>query len=223
MCGRFTQTHSADEIAAAFQVSYVPPQPPRYNIAPSQAVVAVLQTTDQPERHLRSHRWGLIPKWAKDSSIGYKLINARSETVAEKPSFRSAFKYRRCLIPADGFYEWQRQAGQKQPYYFCLRDRQPFAFAGLWEEWQSSEGELLQSCTLLTTTANEVLAPVHERMPVILPADTYETWLDPHNQNTAQLQDFLHPYPAERMIGFPVSSWVNNPSHDTAECIQPAA
>lgn len=221
MCGRFTQTHTAADLAAAFQVDSVPPQTPRYNIAPSQQLAAVLQTSDHPDRQLRSLRWGLLPRWAKDPSLGHKLINARSETVAEKPSFRSAFKHRRCLIPADGFYEWQRLNGKKQPYYFCLTDRQPFGFAGLWEEWQSPEGQPVQTCTILTTVANAVLATVHDRMPVILVPDTYDTWLDPDNEDVVELQTYLQPYPAEDMHSYPVSSWVNNPSHEAAACIEP--
>lgn len=222
MCGRYSQTHSAETIAQAFQLAIVPRLAPRYNIAPTQPVETVLQTRDRPGRQFRLLRWGLIPSWAKDPTIGNRLINARSESVSEKPSFRSAFKYRRCLVIADGFYEWQQQASkQKQPFYFRLQDHQPFAFAGLWEHWQAPTGEEMESCTILTTTANEVLSPVHDRMPVILEAKDYDRWLDPDLQNPTQLQSLLKPYTAAAMESYPVSRAVNSPAQDTPECIQP--
>jgi putative SOS response-associated peptidase YedK len=166
--------------------------------------------------------WGLIPKWAKDSKIGAKLINARAETVAEKPSFKSAFRKRRCLVLADGFYEWQQQENkkQKQPYYFRLNDGQPFAFAGLWEQWEDVSGEAIDSCTLLTTDANELMRPVHNRMPVILNPKDYERWLDPEVKEPEQLQPLLRPYSTQEMLAYPVSTAVNKPSNDNAECIK---
>ncbi|NJP08819.1 MAG: SOS response-associated peptidase [Leptolyngbyaceae cyanobacterium RU_5_1] len=221
MCGRFTQTHSTEAIATAFQLAVVPLLTPRYNIAPTQFIATVLKTAQQPERHFKVLQWGLIPSWAKDSSIGAKLINARSETVTEKPSFRAAFRYRRCLVVADGFYEWQRQERKKQPFYFHLQDHQPFAFAGLWEHWQSPEGEPLETCTILTTAANDVLTPVHDRMPVILHPENYDTWLDPELQTASILQPLLRPYPEAEMIAYPVDSAVNRASCDRPECIQP--
>lgn len=221
MCGRFTQFHSAQAIAKAFQLAEVPELAPHYNIAPTQAIATVLQTAPQATRQLRFLRWGLIPSWSKDPAIGARLINARAETVAEKPSFRSAFRHRRCLIPADGFYEWQRQNGQKQPFYFHLQDHQPFAFAGLWEQWQSPEGEAVETCTILTTEANELLEPVHDRMPVILPPDDYDTWLDPALQTANQLQSLLRPYPSDQMLAYPVGRAVNRTSFDDPDCIQP--
>lgn len=220
MCGRYTQTQSAEAIAKAFQVEIVPPMPPRYNVAPTQLVGTVLQTIEASERQFRVLRWGLIPSWAKDPAIGNRLINARSETVAEKPSFRSALRYRRCLIPADGFYEWQRQDGKKQPYYFHLRDHQVFGFAGLWEHWQSPVGEIIETCTILTTEANEVLHPIHDRMPVILHPDDYDTWLDPELTSAAKLQPLLRPYPAAEMDCYAVSTLVNQAKRDRPECIE---
>lgn len=221
MCGRFTQFHSAKAIANAFQLPAVPELAPHYNIAPTQKIAAILQPAPNAERQFRFFRWGLIPSWSKDSAIGAKLINARAETVAEKPSFRSAFRHRRCLIPADGFYEWQRQERQKQPFYFHLQEHQPFAFAGLWEQWQSPDGEEVETCTILTTTANDLLEPIHDRMPVILPPEDYNTWLDPELQTASQLQSLLCPYPADQMIAYPVSRAVNRTSFDDPDCIQP--
>ncbi len=223
MCGRFTQFHSAQAIAETFHLADVPELAPHYNIAPTQAIATVRQPAPNAKRQFRFLRWGLIPSWSKDPAIGARLINARAETVAEKPSFRSAFRHRRCLILADGFYEWQRQDGQKQPFYFHLQDHEPFAFAGLWEQWQSPAGEAVETCTILTTAANEVLEPVHDRMPVILPPDNYTIWLDPELQTVSQLQSLLRPYPADQMIAYPVSRAVNRTSFDDPDCIQPLA
>src|SRR5262249_41276153 len=150
-------------------------------------------------------RWGLIPSWAKDKKIGARLINARAETVAEKPAFRSAFKHRRCLIPADGFFEWKNEGGRKQPYYITLQDGGLFALAGLWEEWHSGAGEVMPSCTIITTEANEVVRPLHERMPVILEVTGYADWLDPTAKSKEALLSLLRPFPAERMRAYPVS------------------
>ncbi|MDX2239904.1 MAG: SOS response-associated peptidase [Leptolyngbyaceae cyanobacterium bins.302] len=222
MCGRYTQTQSAQAIAGAFQLSTAPPAPPRYNIAPTQLVGAVVQTQRQPERQFRVLRWGLVPSWAKDPAVGNRLINARSETVAEKPSFRSALRYRRCLLVADGFYEWQREGRKKQPYYFQLEDHQPFGFAGLWEQWESqTTGEVLETCTILTTAANEMLRPIHDRMPVILHPDEYDRWLDPELNQSTQILPLLQPYPAAAMTSYPVSPLVNKATSDRPECIQP--
>src|SRR6476469_2163807 len=194
MCGRFTQSQSASTIAATFHVATVPGLLPRYNIAPTQPVPAILVSEEPAERELRQLRWGLIPSWAKDSSMAARMINARAETVAEKPAFRTAFRQRRCLIVADGFYEWQRLERKKQPFYYRLQDQQPFAFAGLWEHWQSPEGDPIDSCTILTTQANELLAQIHDRMPVILPPDRYDLWLDPTMRQPEPLQSLLQPY-----------------------------
>ena len=223
MCGRFPQTQSSGTIAAAFQLSVLPQLEPRYNIAPTQAVAAVLQTLDSQQRQCKFLRWGLIPSWAKDPAIGSRLINARAETASEKPSFRAAFKKRRCLILADGFYEWQRQEGGKQPFYFQLQHGVPFAFAGLWESWRGDGEGAIASCTILTTTANSFMQPYHHRMPVILNPTDYDRWLDPALQTPAQLQTLLCPYPPEAMTAYPVSKAVNKATHDSPACIRRAA
>lgn len=219
MCGRYTQQQSAEIIAQTFQVENIPPLKPRYNIAPTQSVATILQPAKT--RQFKMMHWGLIPSWAKDTKISSKLINARAETVAEKPSFRSAFQKRRCLIVADGFYEWQKQEDkQKQPFYFRMSDQHPFAFAGLWEHWKEQEtGEEIESCTIITTEPNDLMKTVHNRMPVILEPKDYDLWLDSEMKKPELLQPLLHPYPAEQMMAFMVSKAVNKPSNDTAECI----
>ena len=221
MCGRFSQSQPADAIAQAFQVA-VPSLTPRYNIAPTQSVATVLQTPEHNDRQFKLLYWGLIPSWAKDPKMGARLINARAETVAEKPAFRSAFRQRRCLVLADGFYEWQKQESkkQKQPYYFRFKDGRPFAFAGLWERWQDGNSETIESCTLLTTEANELMCPIHDRMPVILDPMHYDLWLNPDVKKREFLEPLLHPYPTEEMMAYPVSQTVNKPSNDRAECIE---
>lgn len=222
MCGRYSQRQSAKIIAQAFQVDDVPTLEPRYNIAPTQSVPTVLQTSASTNRQFKMLHWGLIPSWAKDSKMGAKLINGRAETVAEKPAFRSAFRQRRCLVLADGFYEWQQQEQkkQKQPFYFHLSDERPFAFAGLWEHWKGEDGEEIESCTLLTTEANELMQPIHNRMPVILDPKDYDLWLDPEVKKPELLQPLLHSYRSEEMTAYPVSTVVNKPSNDSAECIE---
>ena len=228
MCGRFTQRLSWAELHELMDL-IGPPRNlrPRYNVAPSQDVAVVRATGEG--RTLSMLRWGLIPAWAKDPAIGYRLINARSETVAEKPSFRSAYRRRRCLIPADGFYEWQRLGKIRQPWLFGLRDGAPFAFAGLWERWTVPEGAALtgslaelgagdpvETCTILTTAANETVAPVHGRMPVILPRDACDTWL-------AGEDVCLAPFAADAMTVHPVSTLVNRPANDDPRCVEPVS
>jgi putative SOS response-associated peptidase YedK len=220
MCGRFTQTQSNLAIASAFQLSALPVLQPRYNIAPTQPIAIVRATPTQP-REFGLVRWGLVPFWAKDLTIGARMINARSETVAEKPAFRAALRYRRCLILADGFYEWQKQDKHKQPFYIHLADHPLFAFAGLWESWQGSDGSKLETCTILTTSANTLMQPIHDRMPVILHAQDYDQWLDPTQQTAANLQPLLQPYPEHEMNAYSVSATVNKASSDRPECIQP--
>jgi putative SOS response-associated peptidase YedK len=217
MCGRYSFTQLAETITDKFQVKEVPPLSPRYNIAPTQQVGTVYVNSESSERQFKMLRWGLIPSWAKDRKMGAKLINARAETVAEKPAFRAAFKKRRCLILADGFYEWQTQNGEKQPFYFRLEEGEPFAFAGLWEHWKKGEGEPLETCTIITTEGNELMLPIHNRMPVIIDPKDYEQWLDPKLGKT----ELLQPYPTEKMMCYPVSTQVNNPKSDRPECIQP--
>lgn len=220
MCGRFTITLAADEVHEQLELGELPRDwQPRYNVAPSQPVAAV---TDAQSRDVEWLRWGLVPYWAKDVAIGNRLINARSETAAEKPSFRQAFAQRRCLILADGFYEWQRAKEKKFPsipHHFHLKDRSAFAFAGLWERWRSPEGEELRSCTILTTSANGVVAPVHDRMPVMLSGADLWTWVGPAKPE--ELMALLKPYPESLMDGYPVSRVVNNPSQDVPDCIVP--
>jgi putative SOS response-associated peptidase YedK len=221
MCGRFTLTADAKKLAESF-VDFTPPpeNPPRYNIAPSQPVAVVANTG---ENKIDFFTWGLIPSWAKDPKIGNNLINARSETLAEKPSFRTAYRRRRCLILTDGFYEWRKNPDKtKTPMYIQLESQEPFAFAGLWEQWYSPHGDEVLSCTIITTQPNEFMAQIHNRMPVILPPQAYAQWLAPAEQKPDILQPLLKPYPAEEMTAYPVSTLVNNPRNNTPDCILPA-
>jgi len=221
MCGRYTLRTPVETLAEEFGISDPLPEiPTRYNIAPTQEVAAVLE--EDEERKLEMLRWGLIPSWADDPAVGNRMINARSETAAEKPSFRTAFRKRRCLILADGFYEWQKTNGGKQPYYIRMKNGSPFAFAGLWESWDKYGGEI-RSCTILTTDANEMVREVHHRMPVILPPETYDLWLDPDMWETEPLLDLLRPYPDDGMEAYPVSRFVNSPSNDDERCVESVA
>ena len=222
MCGRFTLRASASVIAAQFGLFEVEPFASRFNIAPTQLVAVVRSAPDGPpaERELAKVRWGLIPSWAKDPAIGNRMINARAETVHEKPAFRAAFRRRRCLVVADGFYEWQRSGGRKQPYFVRMNDDRPFAFAGLWESWKGPDGASIESCTLLTTEPNELMEPIHDRMPVILAADDYSLWLDPEVQQPGPLVPLLEPFSSDRMTAYPISTHVNSPRHDDPRCIQ---
>lgn len=196
-------------------------EPPRYNVAPSQPVAAIRQV--EGGLQLSWLRWGLVPSWAEDLKVGYKLINARAETVATTPAFRTSFRQHRCLIPADGFYEWQKtEAKKKQPYFIAMKDGKPFAFAGLWERWKDAEGKRIESCTIVTTTANEAVKPIHDRMPVILPAADYAKWLDPKPRDPGELVEMLRPYPAEAMTTRAVGLHVNNARFDDPQCLEPA-
>jgi putative SOS response-associated peptidase YedK len=221
MCGRYTLNKPAQALAQTFGIQEVPDLKPQYNIAPTQMVATILHNPESNRRELRQLRWGLIPSWSKDPGIGVKMINARAETVADKPSFRSAFKRRRCLVVADGFYEWQRQENKKQPFYFRLQHEQPFGFAGLWEQWHSPEGEDIATCTILTTNANELMLSVHDRMPVILHPEDYDLWLNPQFSAPDTLQQLLQPYSPEAMTVYPVSTIVNSPKNNIPECIVP--
>jgi putative SOS response-associated peptidase YedK len=227
MCGRFTLTDPDQDLAVQFNLPQIPDLKPRYNIAPTQPVAAVRAAKDAVPtdagvaRELVLLRWGLIPFWTKDPTIGARMINARSETVAEKPAFRAAFKRRRCLVVADGFYEWQKQNGGKQPFFIRLQDGRPFAFAGLWEHWAGADGSVIESCTLLTTEPNDLLRPLHNRMPVILLPRDYDLWLDPEMQKPGLLMPLLGSYPASEMEAYPVSRWVNKPQNDDPRCIEP--
>ena len=223
MCGRFTLHHSAEQIEERFGAAVVVEIAlPRYNVAPTQDVLVV---TQNGARHLSAYHWGLIPSWAKDAGIGNKMINARAETLAEKPSFRTALSRRRCLIPADGFYEWQdAPAGVKSPktpMHIRLKDGGLFAFAGLWDEWHAPDGSPLRSCTIITTAPNAVTAPIHDRMPVILRPEDEAIWLDHSRTSGPDLLPLLVPYPADRMEAYAVSRQVNVPTVDDPELIAP--
>ncbi len=213
MCGRYTLITDISKIAESFGVEPTLGAQPRYNIAPTQNVVAILKNGTA---HLSSLRWGLIPSWAKDEAIGSRMINARAETLAEKPSFKHLLRGKRCLIVADGFYEWRSEGKEKTPMYITLQEEQPFAFAGLWDVWKSADGDPVQSCTIITTTPNELMATIHNRMPAILRPGAYEDWLNPQLHDTDVLTHWLAPYPAELMKARPVSKLVNNPKNDTA-------
>jgi putative SOS response-associated peptidase YedK len=221
MCGRYRLSRRKQLIQEYFDTTEEVDWEPRYNIPPSQNVGIIRQDRAKPERHFSLARWGLIPYWAKDPSIGYKLINARSETVASKPAFREAFESRRCLIPADGFYEWKRAEKAKQPFHFGLRDDSLFAFAGLWERWREPSGQALESCSILTTTPNALLADVHDRMPVILSPEHYDLWLAPGFRRSPALKEMLNPFDATLMRRYPVSTRVNFVRNDDPERTAP--
>jgi putative SOS response-associated peptidase YedK len=222
MCGRYTLITGGDQVAEQFLLDFVPVLTPRYNIAPTQAVAMVRQPDPAGPRQLAWVRWGLIPSWATDPAIGNRLINARSETVAEKPSFRSALRQRRCLVLADGFFEWQAEGRKKRPFWFRRRDGRPFGLAGLWERWQGPDRQPVESCTVLTTEANEVVRPVHDRMPVFLDPADQARWLDPSQKQAGPLLPLLRPCPAADLVATEVSPRVNDPRHDGPDCIAPA-
>ncbi|MFT5523225.1 MAG: putative SOS response-associated peptidase YedK [Pirellulaceae bacterium] len=221
MCGRFTLHTPAAMLADIFQVPNAMQLPLRYNVAPTQQVAVVRSENEQ--RTLVTLRWGLIPSWATEASIGSRMINARSETLAEKPSFRSAFKRRRCLILTDGYYEWKKVGTKKQPYYIRMRDEQPFAMAGLWEQWRGPKDEPLdhsvQTCTIITTAANPMCEEIHDRMPVILDANDFDLWLDPDMQERETLENLLQTCSGDEMIADKVSTHVNSVKNDDVSCI----
>ncbi len=217
MCARYV-FFSGRSFGDEFGVVAVPDLQPRYNIAPTQIVPAVIQT--EKSREVMLFQWGLVPSWAKDPTIGSRLINAKAETLAEKPAFRTAFKRRRCLIPADGFYEWKGEKGAKQPFFISCKHH-PFAFAGLWEYWEGVEG-VLQTCTIITTNANGLVQEVHDRMPVILAPDEYDIWMD-HAIAPARLEPLLDPFPEKEMTMHPVGKMVGNPRVDDPSLIEAVA
>jgi putative SOS response-associated peptidase YedK len=221
MCGRFVQASPSRAYAELFGLADTEVElPPRYNVAPSQAVLAARVEPSQRTR-LVPLRWGLVPGWSKGPDPRYSMINARAETVHEKPAYRSAFKYRRCLIPSEGFYEWRSESGRKQPWFIHRRDHRPFAMAGLWEHWQDPAGNELESCTILVTEANPLIAPIHDRMPVILDPTDWDAWVDPLNQDPSVLRPLLRSYPAEEMATYAVSSQVNRPGNEGPALIEP--
>ncbi len=219
MCGRFTLTTDLDTLQLAFNLVTVPPDlPPRYNIAPSQPVAII---TNEAPTALSFHTWGLLPSWAKDPALANKLINARSETAHEKPSFRAAFKRRRCLIPADGFFEWKRDGNEKTPMFIHLKGRPIFALAGLWEVWNGPQGAEVRSCTILTTEANDFMKTIHDRMPVILDPADYDEWLVAGDAPALALHALMRPYDSDKMAAYTVSKLVNRPGNDTPQVIEP--
>ena len=221
MCGRYTITTPLEGLRAVFLFEESPNLAPRYNVAPSQDV-PVIRLNAEGRRELAMVRWGLIPFWAKDKAIGYKMINARAETVAQKPAFREALQRRRCLVVADGFYEWQkREEGPKQPHHITLKGGGPMAFAGLWERWADREtSETVQSCTIVVTEANELLRPIHDRMPVIIAPEDFDAWLDASG-GPEVAQALLRPFPSGALEDHPVSTRVNKPQNDDPSLIEP--
>lgn len=223
MCGRFTLTVDPEQLRESLPGISVPGEiKPRYNIAPSQPVAVV---PNDGRNQVDFFLWGLIPSWAKDPAIGNRMINARGETLAEKPSFRAAYRRRRCLVLADGFYEWRKEGEgkAKTPMYIQMESKEPFGFAGLWEIWYSPDGSEIRSCTIITTQPNGLVEKIHNRMPVILPKEAYPLWLAPEEKEPGELNALLRPFPAEEMIAYPVSRMVNSPANDVPELIQPAA
>lgn len=221
MCGRFTLRRDTDEVVERFSVENIEFEiTPRYNIAPSQLIPVI---TDSGVRTLSGYKWGLVPFWAKDPKIGNKMINARAETLTEKASFRQALTRRRCIIPADGFYEWKKSAKASQPLMIRRRDNELFGFAGLWEQWRSPEGEPLHTCTIITVDPNELIAPIHSRMAAILKPEHEKIWLDPEVKDSARLLSLLAPYPQDQLEAFEVSRRVNAPTIDDPQCIEPMA
>lgn len=221
MCGRFTLATPAQQVAEHFGLDDVPELSPRYNIAPTQPIAVVRRSADRPTPLLELRRWGLVPAWAKDAAIGSRMINARLETVAEKPAFRTAFRRRRCLVPADGFYEWKPHPKRRKPHYIHLEGHQVFGLAGLFERWKSPEGQVVESCTVLTTAANARLHALHDRMPILLDPAHYEAWLDPEQTDPDSILPLLRSQLSDRLRFHPVDFRVNNPRNDDAACIAP--
>ena len=222
MCGRYRLSRRKQILEEHFDsVSGTEDWNPRYNIAPTQPVPIIRQHPKEPVRELSLFRWGLVPRWAKDPSVAARMINARSETASTKPAFSDPVKFRRCLVLADGFYEWQKAGKVKQPYCFEINDGELFAFAGIWDRWSDADGKPLDTCSILTTTSNAVTSSVHDRMPVILNPDSYDLWLDPGMKDVAAVSDLLRPCDARFMRRYPVSNRVNSVINDDAECSRP--
>jgi len=219
MCGRYRLSRRKQLVEEYFNTTpWEEDWNPRFNIAPTQPVPVIRQHPKEAVRQLSVMKWGLIPRWAKDPSIAMSTINAKSETAATKPAFRDPLKFRRCLIPADGFYEWKRTVKAKQPFCFEIKDGELFAFAGLWDGWKDASGNWIKTCSILTTTPNALTATIHDRMPVILDRESYDLWLDPGMQNVAAISELLKPYDASQMQLYPVSSRVNHVTNDDEEC-----
>jgi putative SOS response-associated peptidase YedK len=228
MCGRYSLTTAPEAMRRLFRTEGpLPNWPPRYNIAPTQAAPVVRRRSMGQGNEIALLRWGLVPSWSKGPDPALSMINARAETVATKPAYRAAFRQRRCLVPTDGFFEWQKLAGggtrpAKQPYHIRMKDGAPFAFAGLWEHWQGGDGSVIESFTIIVTDANELVRPIHDRMPVVLDPSTYDHWLEPKTPSDLMLA-LLRPFPARAMTAIKVSTRVNSPRNDDAACIEPAA
>lgn len=223
MCGRFTLRTPMTRLIDHFRAKTQLELKLRYNIAPTQQVAAIRAEGNDKHRQIVTFHWGLIPSWADDPKIGNRMINARGESVAEKPSFRAAFKKRRCLILADGYYEWKKAGTKKQPFHIRMQDGSPFAFAGLWEQWRgTADGPALESCTIITTDASQLTQAVHDRMPVILDSEDYDLWLDPDFSDRETLEKLLIPNETAEMVAEPVSTHVNSPRNDDAACLVPA-
>lgn len=223
MCGRFTLHHKTEEVAERFEAQQVLfPLEARYNIAPAQAVPVIANSTLSGARWMEAMKWGLVPFWAKDPEIGNRMINARAETIAEKPAYKQALKRRRCILPSDGFYEWKAETGGRVPQHIRRQDGELFGFAGLWEEWESpTDGSPLRTCTIITVAPNELMAPIHNRMPAILRREDEDAWLDPDFKDTDAIIAMLKAYPAKEMEAYPVSRYVNAPQNDNEHCIEP--
>jgi putative SOS response-associated peptidase YedK len=222
MCGRYRLSRRKQLIEEYFgSAPWDDDWSPRYNIAPTQPVPVVRQHPKEPIRQISLMKWGLIPSWAKDPSIATGTINAKSETAATKPAFRDPLRFRRCLIPANGFYEWKRAGSSKQPYCFEVREGELFAFAGLWDGWKNPEGQWIKTCSILTTIPNAVTSTVHDRMPVILDPDSYDLWLDPGMTNVQVISELLKPFDARMMRCYPVSGRINHVVNDDEECSRP--
>jgi putative SOS response-associated peptidase YedK len=222
MCGRYTLKSRPEQIAEKFGVEVPSTLSVRFNIAPTQLVLAIRAKPGTHERELVALHWGLVPFWADEPDIGRKMTNARSETAATKPAFRSCFRARRCLILADGFYEWQARDGKKQPYYIRLKSGEPFGMGGLWDRWDKQD-KPIESCTILTTDANEPMMAIHKRMPVVIPPECFDIWLDPAEKDIGRLSKLLRPFHPDEMTAYPISTLVNNAKQDSAKCIEPLA
>lgn len=223
MCGRYAITSPLEAIIEAFALKGPRPNlQPHYNAAPSQYLPVI--RSDRGGREMVSMRWGLVPSWSKGPDARYSMINARAETVASKPAYRGPFRHRRCLVPANGFFEWKKGTEGKQPYFITLSSGEPFAFAGLWDQWTSADGSEMESFTIIVTAANDVVRPIHDRMPVILSADAYESWLgEAGPPSRTKLAILLRPYPAGLMRAYPVSRDVNSPANDRPDLLEPVA
>ncbi|MBN1291040.1 MAG: SOS response-associated peptidase [Candidatus Latescibacteria bacterium] len=220
MCGRFAIGIPPFDAVKYFNIEELVEFTPRYNVAPTEFAPVIIKREQSNKREIKMFRWGLIPPWSKDVKIGFQLINARAETVAEKPAFRSAFKNRRCLIPATGFYEWKKYDGKKQPMFIRMQDEKPFTFAGIWETWKAYDHTTIESFSIITTQSNDLLKEVHDRMPVILQKEDYDVWLDSEKSRQEELQSLLKPYPPDLMTFYRVESYVNDPQYEGPECIK---